>query len=64
MVLSIIICTYNRVKFLELCVNSILNQIKEKNIELIIIDNNSNDNTKQYIKDHKSNIIKYYLEKK
>ena len=61
MVLSIIICTYNRVKFLELCVNSILNQIKEKNIELIIIDNNSNDNTKQYIKDHKSNIIKYYL---
>ena len=64
MVLSIIICTYNRVKFLELCVNSILNQIKEKNIELIIIDNNSNDNTKQYIKDHKSNIIKYYLEEK
>ena len=40
MVLSIIICTYNRVKFLEKCLNSILKQISNNNIEIIVIDNN------------------------
>ena len=50
MVLSIIICTYNRVKFLEKCINSILNQINDyPEIEVVIIDNNSQDNTRKFI---------------
>lgn len=63
MVLSIIICTYNRVKFLEKCLNSILKQISNNNIEIIVIDNNSNDNTKDYISKISSNKINYFLEK-
>jgi glycosyltransferase involved in cell wall biosynthesis len=67
MVLSILICTYNREHFLKLCLDSIIEQTKhclEKKIEIIIIDNNSNDNTKNLIKNYKSiTPIIYYLEK-
>jgi len=67
MVLSITVCTYNRVKYLKLCLNSILNQTKEyRNIEINIIDNNSTDNTAEYIKNlQKQNLnINYFLENK
>lgn len=43
---SVIVPTYNSSKFLEECLQSIQNQIY-KNIELIVVDNNSNDNTKE-----------------
>ena len=63
MVLSIIICTYNRVKFLEKCINSILNQINDyPEIEVVIIDNNSQDNTRKFIESLNRENIKYYLE--
>lgn len=63
MVLSIIICTYNRCKFLEKCINSIINQINEQNdIEIIIVDNNSNDGTKKLIENYNINFINYHLE--
>ena len=63
MVLSIIICTYNRVDFLEKCINSILNQINDySEIEIVIIDNNSNDNTRKFIESFKKENIKYFLE--
>ena len=42
--LSIIICTYNRIDLLQKCITSLLPQLNEK-VELIIIDNNSTDNT-------------------
>ena len=65
MVLSIIICTYNRCKFLEKCINSIINQINEQNdIEIIIVDNNSNDGTKKLIENYNINFINYHLETK
>jgi len=65
MVLSIIICTYNRVSFLKLCLNSILNQIKkDHNIEIIVIDNNSTDETKKYVEGLDIKYIKYHIEKK
>ena len=63
MVLSIIICTFNRVNFLESCINSIIDQIHDhNNIEILIIDNNSKDNTKELVKNYNSNNIVYYLE--
>ena len=42
MVLSITICTYNRIEYLKKCLNSILDQTKSNpEIEINIIDNNS-----------------------
>ncbi|MBU1132068.1 glycosyltransferase [Patescibacteria group bacterium] len=43
--ISVIIPTYNSAGFLDDCLNSIKNQ-SYANIELIVIDNNSKDNTK------------------
>ena len=49
MVLSIVICTYNRSSFLDKCISSVLEQVSKNNngIEVLIIDNNSTDSTKQ-----------------
>ena len=57
MILSIVICTYNRKHFLELCLNSIIYQterLTKENIEVIVIDNNSKDDTKQFINQYQS----------
>lgn len=50
---SIIICTYNRVDILELTLPSYadLNIPKGVDIEVIIVDNNSNDGTAEYVKE-------------
>ena len=46
MVLSITVCTYNRVEFLKNCLKSILDQTQGSPIiEINIIDNNSSDKT-------------------
>ena len=65
MVLSIIICTYNRVDFLKKCIDSILKQISTNNgIEIVVIDNNCNDGTKEYINSLNFTYINYFLENK
>ena len=65
MVLSIIICTYNRLDFLKKCIDSILKQISTNNdIEIVVIDNNCNDGTKEYINSLNSTYINYFLETK
>ena len=46
--ITIIICTYNRYKFLQEAINSIKNQTW-KNLEIIIIDDGSTDQTKAYL---------------
>jgi len=43
---SVIVPTYNSSEYLEMCLQSVENQAYE-NIELIVVDNNSNDNTKE-----------------
>ena len=43
---SVIVPTYNSSKFLEQCLASVKNQVYE-NIELIVVDNNSADDTKK-----------------
>lgn len=68
MILSIVICTYNRKHFLELCLNSITDQtekLTKEKIEVIVIDNNSKDDTKKFINQYQSiTPIVYFLEKK
>ena len=67
MVLSITICTYNRLEYLKKCLTSILDQTQGSQIiEINIIDNNSTDNTKNYIAEKQKEFpeINYYIEKK
>ena len=51
---SLIITCYNSGKYIERCLNSVLNQI-DKDIELILVNDGSTDNT--------ANIIKQYYSK-
>jgi len=63
--LSIIICTYNRIDLLQKCITSLLPQLNEK-VELIIIDNNSTDNTQDICQNYafQYNKINYIFEGK
>src|SRR5436190_7822417 len=48
---SIIICTFNRLKLLKLCIESITTlQTTPSQFEVVIIDNNSNDGTEDFCK--------------
>jgi glycosyltransferase involved in cell wall biosynthesis len=53
---SIIIPTYNSEKFLVRCLDSVSKQTY-KNIEIIIVDNNSTDNTKEIAKKYTDNVF-------
>jgi len=66
-VLSITICTYNRIEYLKKCLKSVLDQTQgNKSIEINIIDNNSTDNTKSYISEIQKKYpeVNYYVEHK
>ena len=63
--ISVVICTHNRSLLLADCINSLLNQnINSENFEILIVDNNSTDNTKDVIAEfcEKHNNIKYLFE--
>ena len=68
-IVSVIIPTYNSEKTLKQCLISVLNQIY-KNYEIIVVNNNSTDKTKQIIKEFqmkeksKNKKIKYVFEPK
>ena len=49
--LSIIVPTYNRANYLKECLDSIINQ-NYPNIEVIVTDDNSTDNTKEVVKEY------------
>ncbi len=55
---SVIVPTYNRADLISETIESILNQTY-KNIELIIVDDGSTDNTEKVIRKFKDNRIKY-----
>ena len=65
--ISVIIPVYNAEKHLENAISSIINQsIEFKNIELILIDDNSNDKSQEIIKNYAKtydNIISIYSNK-
>jgi len=60
---SVVIPIYNGEKTLNECINSVLNQ-DYKNYEVILVDNNSTDKTKEIIKrfEKKNKRIKYFFE--
>ncbi len=61
---SVIIATYNTALYIEECLDSIFNQTL-KEIEVILIDDGSTDNTDEIIKQYKrehNNLITYYQE--
>lgn len=52
MKISVVICTYNRVAYLPLCLEHLKNQnFDPNNFEIVIINNNSTDNTDELCKD-------------
>jgi len=57
--------TYNRVELLQRAVESVLNQ-DYKNIELIVVDDNSNDGTHEYLFEmaNKDSRFKYFINEK
>ena len=54
--ISVVITTKNRIKKIERAIKSVLNQT-HKNIELIVVDDGSNDGTHNLIKSKYPNII-------
>ncbi len=68
MLITVIICTYNRAKFLPIALNSFTNQTLDNKVyEIIIVNNNSTDNTekicKEFITNHPELNVKYFIEK-
>ena len=65
--ISAIIPTYNRAKYLDQLLKSLLHQtLDQKFYEIIVADNNSNDNTREIVKkytDLPGNNVKYVFEK-
>lgn len=57
---SVIILTFNRSNFLKAAIESVLNQ-SYGNFELIIIDDNSTDNTKEVIDSFQDGRIRYFI---
>lgn len=55
---SVVMPTYNRAKTIERAIFSILNQ-SYQDFEIIIVDDNSNDNTEEIVKNINDNRIKY-----
>lgn len=63
--ISAVICTYNRVDYLQKAIRSLVNQsLENAKYEIIIIDNNSTDGTKKNVSDDfvACENLKYYLE--
>lgn len=57
--ISVVIPTYNREKLIERAIRSVMNQTY-KDIEIIVIDDASTDNTEQVVKNIKYSNIKYF----
>lgn len=60
---SVIICTYNEAKYIEKCIDSLLLQSYE-DIQVIILDDGSTDNTKEIVQEYKDPRICYVPQEK
>ena len=52
---SIIIVSFNTIKLLKNCINSLVKNTKGLDYEIIVIDNNSTDGTKKFLNTISSN---------
>ena len=56
LLISVVVCTYNRSSLLKNCIRSLEKQMADKkNYEVIVVDNNSKDNTKEIVRDYIKN---------
>jgi GT2 family glycosyltransferase len=46
---SIVVVTYNNLAYTQLCIESILRNTEYPNYEIIVVDNNSSDDTPDYL---------------
>lgn len=60
--ISIIVPIYNAEKYLNKCLDSLLNQTK-KELEFVLINDGSTDKTDSIIKSYNDNRIKYFKNK-
>ena len=61
---SISLTTYNRTELSEYCINSILKQTPRNEFELIVVDNNSENDTVKMLKKYKNHFDKLVLNHK
>lgn len=62
--ISVVVCTYNRCKLLNNALKSLISQsLAEKYYEVIVVDNNSSDQTKKIVNDFIGTPIRYCTEK-
>lgn len=65
--ISLVVCTYNRASLLDLCLQQLLKQTPpSSSFEVIVVDNNSPDNTKAVVANHARDRVnvRYILETK
>src|SRR5678815_492050 len=63
--ISVVISTYNRASVLPAAIESILRQnAPEVNYELIVVDNNSTDDTRQVVESFSNRNVRYVFEAK
>ena len=60
--ISIIVPAYNAEKYIGKCLDSLVNQTK-KELEFIIVNDGSKDNTEKVVKEYKDDRIKYFKNK-
>jgi len=63
--LTIVICTFNRAAILKECIESLMPQLSEEfsdRVEILIVDNNSDDDTKETVRQFKTSKIAYVFE--
>ncbi|MGH4052930.1 MAG: glycosyltransferase [Clostridium sp.] len=54
---SIIILTYNNLMYNKICIDSIRKYTKENTYEIIVVDNNSTDGTREWLKQQKDIVV-------
>ena len=57
MELSVIIVNYNGQNYLEKCIDSLFEKLKKISFEIVILDNNSSDDSCTFIKDKYPEVI-------
>ena len=66
--LSFIICTYNREKYIYECLSRLAKNTEQKGWEIVLVNNNSTDNTaaecERFVKDYKPTNYRYVVETK